>query len=1190
MLKKLELIGFKSFPEKTTFDFTGGIIAVVGPNGCGKSNISDAIRWVLGEHRAKSLRGDKMEDFVFSGTQAKKPMNVAEVSLTLDNSNNFLNLDYQEVTVTRKFYRSGDSEYLLNKTPCRLKDIQEIFMDTGLGKDTYSIISQGEIDKILSASPVERRYLFEEASGILKHKSRKQEALKRLDETRDNLDRVSDIVEELQQQLPGLEEQAEQAKKYQELNNKLTNLEVNLLAHKIEEKRKKWYELDERQKQMDYHIEQKTIDLKKQEAELETDKTKLQQIEKDIESYQQTNISIVSEIEQKQGQDKILDERWENLEKEKQRLAEDQQQLQSQVADIQNKSHDLNNQIESLHLERKSKCNRLRQVEAKIDELSRENQDLDNSKATLIEVINRKQHLEAEYNNQCKEHDRLRHENRELEEEISSHQSRISELEVKTGQLETKHEQKQSKLNEISHNMEARQKQLDERESRHNNLTERINELNRLLQGYKSRYEALTELYKTDSFSRGVQEVIRLKQQDPAKWHDIKGTVSQLLSTDNKYAKAIETALGQSMQNVVTKTDKVAKSVLEYLKQYNKGRATCLPLDNLKPRFLNRNQKQILCNFNITGIGSELVKVSPEYQVIADHLLARVVVVSDLRKGLDISKKLGFSLKIVTLDGELILPGGAMVGGSHKKSSTSGSKLLQNEDQETLEDKISRTQTDLEKLQKSRDTVIEEIKTQKSELEKYSREKHQLELELGSIIKDREKLTEEEQNINEQIEVSKLKKQDKDNQLSALLNDMTNKKQEMKNLQKQEHELREEIDSLESEFAKSSAEYQSLSNEKSQLDIEIGKFDERLKNLNEEKKELDKQLQDYKDYKIPNNSEELEQLEQKISTTISEKKNNKIELDRLYERQGQLSGQLDQMKSDRESLRSKVQEWEAANKTLSQEERELEKQISQLKMQKSRVQNELSTILTRLEEQYQMSYEQAFKYQKPIDNYQDQEGHIKKLQNEMADLGTVNLAAIEEYNRLKERLEFLQAQRSDLQNAEQSLKQLLTEIDNTMKDSFAKTVDEINHAFGSVYKEIYQGGTAYLEYTDKDDLLNTGIEIIAKPPGKKKQILSLLSGGERALTVISLLFSVHQIKPTPFCILDEIDASLDESNLDILTRYLKEYANKTQFIVITHRKKTMLAADRFYGVTMSEPGISQLISVKLDEDDITETA
>ncbi|WP_158212324.1 chromosome segregation protein SMC [Natranaerobius trueperi] len=1192
MLKKLELFGFKSFPNKTTFDFSKGITAIVGPNGCGKSNISDAIRWVLGEQRTKPLRGEKMEDFVFSGTQAKRPMNMAEVSITLDNSTGVLDLDYEEITVKRKFYRSGDSEYFINKTPCRLKDILETFMDTGIGKDTYSIISQGEIDKILSASPEERRYLFEEASGILKHKTRKKEALKRLDDTKGNLARVSDIIEELNYQLPSLREQGQKAKKYKELVEELKLLEVNLLAHRIEEKKSSWYKFDNNQKRLETNLQEITTALRAVESELESTKKNLVDLEKNLEYYQQENVSVVTELEKNQGEEKILGERTENLTNEKTRLIEERSQVTEEIKKAEDKYNQITKQYQTLLEQKDSLTEKLRKLKTELEQMSRNTQNIEEAKGNLIEIINKIQQEKSSYSNLLKDKERLSAEIEELNDDLNSKSQYSTTLNNQMQASQEKNDSIQNRMDELVTKLTTLKTEVTELEKNEDKLHKQENEKKNSLQQYKSRLEMMDEFYDSDGFSQGIRTILKLKKQNPKIWGGVKGTVSQLISVDEPYMKAIEISLGRALQNIVTDTDKTAKDVLEYLKNKKLGRATCLPLDNLSSRTINEKQSKIISKHSVHGIASDLISMDERYQVVAKYLLGRVVIVPSMDIGLALARDLKYSLKLVTIEGEIILPGGAMVGGSLKQNSNNSNSLLKKDNNKsTIQKKINDLNKELTTIHSEKVQTSEKLKQKKSTLENLLSERHQLDLEYREIKKDLERINQEKDRLEEEKEVIELKIKGKRNELSSIEEQLAQSSRKIDSLENNKTKLKQYIEDISDNHDEEQKEYDKMNERKLSLQVDLGKLDERLKKTTEEKQELEVFINNYKDKKLPETLTKIEEIDEKLKKTEKEKIENKNRRQNLLDKQEQISYTLDNLKKQREEVRYQLQEKEDDHKKYAQKEKSLEKELSQIKMKKSRVETELESILERLNEQYELDYEQAFKYKKPIEDFKAHEKNIAKLQKQIKELGSVNVGAIEEYERLEERLEFLQGQQQDLLKAEDSLKRVLSEIDSTMIEKFSKTVDQINKVFDRVFKEVYHGGSAQLQYTDESNLLNTGIDIIAKPPGKKKQNLSLLSGGERALTVIALLFAVHEIKPTPFCILDEVDASLDEKNLEILTEFFSNYSQKTQFIIITHRKTTMLAADRFYGITMSNPGVSQLISVKLDDyNDVTESA
>ncbi len=1185
VLKKLELQGFKSFPQKTVFEYANGITAIVGPNGCGKSNVSDAIRWVLGEQRAKQLRGDTMEDFIFSGTQEKSPMNVAKVSLTLDNSNHLLDFDYHEVTITRKLYRSGESEYFINKTPCRLKDISEIFMDTGIGKDTYSIISQGELDKILSASPEDRRYLFEEASGIAKHKHRKKEALRKLEYTKTNLSRVTDIIEELSVQLPTLKEQSEKAQLYQKMTEEIKTLDTGIIAHKIEEGRGEWYELDKQEKSLTMKYEQHQTEAHTLESQLQEKKSKLADLDHQLEKAQQNNLDIVGQIEKTQGFDNILKERIEHGLREKARLLTEQMTALKKEQAFEKNLTQINTRLSELKDANNRKTEELRSIKETLSSYYQDSDTLEDKKANLIDVINGIQRQKMRVDTLEKDQHRLNRDISELSDSLETNHEHKETLNERFKRSQGQKEEKEKQLTEIMSQTKELEKEIPNLEAEEKQIYQDLNEAKNKLHSLKSKFQMMDEFYNKDTLSKGVKAIMTLKHQGDAKWQGIIGTVQQLIAVPSNYQTAIDVALGRSLQNIVTDSDETAKKVLAYLKQNKLGRTTCLPLNNLRSKSLSRHLLNILEEFPaVEGLASQLLDIDPSYQIVADYLLGRVVVVQSLNEGLKLAKRVQFSIKIVTLDGELILPGGAMVGGSVHKTSQHPSSTSSNDQQrKKIQHEMDRLQETISDLEKQLSETKRNLEENRETLRKLYAQKHDLDLELRDYHKDMERLEHEGVQLEETLETYALKLESKKQERDDGAETLKRVRAEIQELTERKAALEKDIDQLETNSQNFHQEYKQLNEEKLALEVELGKLEERIENVSEDKRELVDDLSDYREKRLPELRTELHELADKIDDTFSKRIDNQAKQEMLYQKQKDLSYKLDQLKDTRANIRDEVENIEEKLKTVNHQGRELDQQLNKVKMHKSRQETQLRNILDRLYEQYQLTFEDIADQKVDSTNLKQYERQMKEKKQELEKLGTVNLGAIDEYQRLNERMHFLRSQREDLLKAEESLKRVLREIDQTMKKNFKETVTQINKAFKKVFREIYQGGTAHLEYTDEQDLLNTGIEIVAKPPGKNKQILSLLSGGERALTVLALLFAVHEIKPTPFCVLDEIDASLDDNNLDILTKFLRNYASRTQFIVITHRQKTMLAADTFYGVTMPEPGVSQLITVKLDD-------
>ncbi len=1182
MLKRLELMGFKSFPQKTTFEFADGITAVVGPNGCGKSNVSDAIRWVLGEQRTKSLRGEKMEDFIFSGTQNKKAMNVAEVAITLDNSSGFIHLDYEEISVKRRFYRSGESEYFINNNPCRLKDVQEIFMDTGIGKETYSIISQGELDKILTANPQERRYLFEEAAGILKYKLRKREALNKLEDTKTNLARVYDIIEELTNQEKPLRAQADEARKYYNLQKALKTLEVNLFCHTIEEKRAKWEDVNEKQEKSEQNLLQLRSKTKKLSGYLQEYKTQLTNLEKDLEMLQREHTNLISQKEKNQSQAEIAYERLKNTRQEKKRLLGEKNQLNQDIHALKIQLEQSNNKKDQLAREKEKEKNKLRVAQDKLAQLTQEDAHLEEQKSSLIEVINAKQRANTQKEN-------LQREKTRLEQEISESQAKLQELQnnskslyERQKNLEKKKEEAEKEQNSLNKEIEMAREQVNQQEKERAKVEDELQKLYQDISSLKSRAQMLEEL-DGNGFSKGVQAVLKKKQKEPENWKKVLGTVSQLISVKRKYTQAIETALGGAVQNIVTEDDRTAQNLLEYLKNEKLGRATCLPLKQLSPRYLNQYQKQVIAQHDIEGFANELIDVKNRYQLMADYLLGRVIVVKNLDFARRLARALKFSLKLVTLEGELILPGGAMVGGA--TANRNNKNILSMEDKNELEKRIDEAKELTKHYEEKRQSFQDQIKRKKDQIKTLYEKIEKQKLDYQENKMELEQLKKEKAQIKEESELIGYKLKEKQSEYDNIKSQLEENCREIETFGNQEKEFKEKIHHLEQQL-KQDEEYQQLNQIITEHEVNLGKLDERLENVNSEGKTLQQRLAKLEHNKLPAYINSIAEAEAKMASISRQRKEIRNKERELNNKEQQISWQIDDLKEKKQGLQSQIETLESKQKEYSAREKELEKETSDGQMHKNRLETEIRNALDRLKEKYHLNYQEAKAYMSEISDYKSHKEKINEVQQELEKLGEVNLGAIKEHERVKNRLTFLKAQRSDLEAAEKSLKKLLLSINTTMRDSFAQTLHQIDQAFQRVFNEIYGGGSAYLKYTDENNLLDTGIEIVAKPPGKKKQVLSLLSSGERALTVIALFFAIHETKPSPFCVLDEVDASLDETNLNVLTEFLRNFAARTQFIVITHRKQTMLAADRFYGVTMSEPGVSQLVSVEFDREDI----
>ncbi|UMZ73330.1 chromosome segregation protein SMC [Natranaerofaba carboxydovora] len=1194
-LKRLELFGFKSFAKKTVFEFSSGITAIVGPNGSGKSNIADAILWVFGEKKAKSLRGEKMEDIIFTGTKEKSPLNMAEVSLTFDNSSNFFDSEYNEINITRRLYRTGDSSYMINKTPCRRKDILEKFMDTGIGKDAYSIISQGQIEQILSAKPVDRRYLFEETAGISKYKSRKEEALRKLENCKNDLVRVSDVLEELKSQIEPLKKQAKKAKKYKKISEMLKKLELRLFAVKIEEKRTKWYDLHEKTEGLDKELSEISAENKKMDANIENLKNKSLHIEKEIEAKNEDNNRVIEEIERNQAQKTIYEDKKNNLRSKIENL---KSELANLDGEIDKKKEGINetdkelDQLEKNYEEQKNK------YDIKVKELAshkegEEDLNLKKLRENLDDVISQKSSLKANKTNQEKELENIREEIKKINDEKSVKDNEVLEQDRFVARLKDKKNDAEKELEDLTHNLDKKEQYLKDLSDKEKELTNKIQELKNHLQEKKSKIQMINE-FKKDyrGFSKGVKEILVKKDKDP-NFSGVLGTVSTLITVSDKYKKAIETSLGGALQNLVVDRDKDAINVINYLKKHKLGRATCLPLDNLAPRKLSIDlEKKATKSKGYLGVAANLLNTEKRFKVVADYLLARVIVMDDIKNALDLAKEINFATRIVTLDGEMVLPGGAMVGGSFSGSNKNSGFLDRDKEINDLKQSINSLNKELESNNKNLSKIVDEKNKLVSELDKIKDNKYNLMVTIKENNKELEGATKELKRLQKELDDISLKEKAKIEKRDEISNNLKKTNEGLRSVEEQENVLYRKQNEIETLSINRKDDKERIEGELSNIQVEMARLTEKIESFKDKSKKDKEDLNILKDKK-----ERLKNDLKESGNTLDEYQTHLKELDKtindLKEKQKDLTKSLQELKQERDNTKEKLLESEQIKNETAQKERKTEKKLNKLNVEKKEIETELKKLLDDLYEKYQLSFDSVLAdntIQKDELDINKTEKQLAKLKQGLDRLQPVNLGAIEEYNNLKSRLEFLQKQKDDLIEAENSLKNIIEDIDGVMKKKFKDTINQVNNTFKDTFKNLFGGGEASLRLTTPQDPLSSGVEIEARPPGKRLQSISLLSGGEKALTVISLLFSILKIKPTPFCILDEIDASLDEKNIYTYTKFLRDFSKKTQFIVITHRKETMQHCDALYGMSMAEAGISKLLSVSLNDDTLNESA
>ncbi|AET60339.1 chromosome segregation protein SMC [Paenibacillus terrae HPL-003] len=1183
-LKRIELAGFKSFADKTEMEFVRGITAVVGPNGSGKSNISDGIRWVLGEQSAKSLRGGKMEDIIFAGSDARKAVNYGEVSLTLDNEDQALPLDFGEVTVTRRVHRSGDSEYFINRQSCRLRDITELFMDTGIGKEAYSIIGQGRIEEILSTRSEDRRGIFEEASGIVKYKSRKKDAVRKLDDTEQNLLRIHDLVSELEDQIGPLKEQSEKAIHYKELRGELKSKEISMYVHQIEQIHTSWSDATSKLALLQQEQLQLSTVVSRHDAMLESDRNELRQLEEQVERLQSDLLQYSEATEKSEGYGELLKERTRNLEANREQLILSLSTSESRHSERKSELDLLNEKLSALTVELDELRERLSDEEAKLigvtGGISQEQEE--SLKGGLLELMNQMAQArnEIRYTDQQKE--ALERRVTRVSDESGKWEAQKAELEQRKKGLETAVQKLGQEISNLrsgyiqgSEKYQALQKMLEESQGT-------VRKWEQKREAQISRRDTMKEMQDDfEGFMLGVKEVLKAARKEAL--HGVHGAVAELIRVPEHLEQAMETALGASMQHIVMENESVSRQAISFLKQRQLGRATFLPMDVIRPRQIGAGERQIVEGAEgFVGIGADLVQYDERYAGIVGSLLGNVVIARTLEDANRIAARCQYRYRVVTLEGDVVNAGGSMTGGSQFKKNAN---LLGRKRQlDQLDQDIMDTEQQIARLRQSAvDTKrqLEETQTRLDELRQGGDVKRGEEQQAAMELKQ---LEHELRHVLEQVAASGQEKKGFD--------------QEIKELEASREEALLKLAALEEEEKKThqaihAAEFARKANEsaKEQLQGELTNLKVREGKLDQERFSLEEQLRrlrgDYdtlgKDSR--QNKTLLASIEADLLTNEQESVKQIENLNQYRLKKEEASQQLEFKRAARSSLSKKLEVAENETKEQRIQLKSVEEQLRQTEIGVNRLDVELENVLKKLSDDYELSYELA-KQRYPIpEDIEGTQAEVQRLKRGISALGEVNLGAIEEYQRVHERYTFLDEQKSDLVEAKTTLYQVIREMDDEMSKRFKTTFDAIRREFGTVFSKLFGGGRADLVLIDPERMLETGIDIVAQPPGKKLQNLQLLSGGERALTAMALLFAILHVKPVPFCVLDEVEAALDEANVVRFAQYLREFSEQTQFIVVTHRKGTMEEADVLYGVTMEEGGVSKLVSVKLDNDE-----
>ncbi|MFB1049601.1 chromosome segregation protein SMC [Paraliobacillus sp. JSM ZJ581] len=1179
-LKKIESVGFKSFAERISVDFVPGVTAVVGPNGSGKSNVTDAIRWVLGEQSAKSLRGTKMEDIIFQGSDTRKPLNVAEVTLVLDNKDQTLPIDYEEVSVTRRVYRSGESEYLLNKQNCRLKDIIDLFMDSGLGKEAFSIISQGKVEEILSSKAEERRTIFEEAAGVLKYKNRKKKAEYKLAETQENLNRVEDIIYEIEGQLDPLKAQASVAKEYLEKKETLKVEEISLLITEIEQLHKDWQAyLNAIEQQKNQDIE-KTTTIQKNEAAVEKERQVIQEMDESIQHLQDYLLTLTQELESLEGNKKLMQERSRHFEENKAQLSSNLETLKAKINVSSEQYNKEKNQLEQLTHTRNEIQEKVQRIESQ----------LANKEENIEEKIEQRK---AEYIDDLNQQAAKRNEKQSVMQQLEHIAFKLKNHKQKFDDQVSSRDALTDNLNEVKTELNAYNIQINKQQEQLERLKEAIQQKkkdyqlsqDKLMQGYqqieklKSRQEMLAEMKEDfQGYFHGVKAVLKARKKGQLK--GIHGAVLELVDIPKQYLTAMETALTTQSQHIVIDHEQSARHAIQWLKRSNNGRATFLPLQTMRPKVIPATLiKQLRNHAGFVGIAADLIEFDQKYYTVIHNLLGNTIFANTLKDATELARLSERRFRVVTLDGDVVNPGGSMSGGAKKNNSQS--LFTREKDLQELNEKITA-------YQKRTLAFEENVKNQKKQVESK-------ELKLEEVRGKIEVLQQTENELQAQYTERTVQLRYINDNMTVYDQESEQIKKDMQRLTEQKQHIEDQLTQMDSNLTKLKDQIEDLTQKQNEdqvnhqvlqdnlheLRIQLAKQDRNVYHQNEKVTNLSDVLEEMNQSKV----ETTKQLEELMAFQTSNNKQQEIEAsikNKELEKQ-ETTTQIQQFRQQRMAKTQQIEDAEREIKTIQNQKQAILEKIQTNEVKANRLDVELENKLHHLQSEYIITFEKAQETYQKADNMEEASREVKLLKRSIEELGTVNIGAIEEYERIEERYQFLTEQQADLNEAKDTLYTVIAEMDQEMQRRFEETFMQIKEEFSYVFQQLFGGGHAALQLTDPNDLLETGVEIKAQPPGKKAQQLALLSGGERALTAIALLFAILRVRPVPFCVLDEVEAALDDANVHRFARYLREYSSNTQFIVITHRKGTMEEADVLYGVTMQESGVSRLVSVKLEE-------
>ncbi|MEF9958378.1 MAG: chromosome segregation protein SMC [Niameybacter sp.] len=1184
-LAKIEIHGFKSFGDAVKLNIPQGITAVIGPNGSGKSNVADAIRWVLGEQSAKTLRGTKMEDIIFAGTEKRKSLGYAEVSMFIKNDDHVLSIEYDEVVIKRRVYRSGESEYFINGSPCRLKDIQELFMDTGIGKEGYSIIGQGQIDKILSSKPEDRRSLFEEAAGIYKYKVRRLEAERKLDKERENLLRIHDIMSEIESRLEPLEKEAEKTKAYWKLKDELKEIDINLYIEEVERIKQDTTRLNENLE----GITQELVATNRQKDEIgekqAASKAKREALFRELEKL----LNHISDLEKEQQHQRsgiqISQERISSIHQLMEQIDKDTKKQQDYKEMMQNEYQVLKVKGTALELEEVTKRERLIKREKEFEEeqkdLEQKEKNLESSKAEVFDKVHQIDLLRSEIDKQSSIEEQMDYRYTQLTEAIQSLNSEITHQEVSV-QVGRKKEK------ETKEALEAAKTTFNALEVQRKTIQETLTELERNWHTNAQKKEQAKrqigwlEQVKNDfeGYYQSVKQVLTLKKQDESKWKGILGITADLIQVPKAYEIAIVTALGGAMQNVVTQTERDAKAMIQLMKQRNISKVTFLPLDTIQTFGAVQDIEALRQEPGFLGLGSEVVTFEALYKPIVANLLGRILIVDDMNNASAIARKYKYRYKIVTIDGEVFHAGGSLSGGASKNNKnnifarTRELKELQElyvqleQETHTLSDRLKEKEAQRETLRIEWEATYKKCESLKETETAIILDIDKGENSLKLTKQSQLQLVEEKLAIEEAKEVASKGKDEVYEKIRALEETIVMDQESLKALEQELEALKNQRESLRNALTEEKIALSTLVQNRKHIEEQLKTLEHNLNNTDEQHLSIverkDSLIKDEK--KIHEVIEEAQVKIQKLGEAIEASKQGKVDLE-----QGRIK------------LEETLASYDQALEKVSERIANLKEENYRLTTKKEMVDLEEKKQSDTMWDQYELTYSACLPFKKDMGPLVEMKKQSDRLRAQIKVIGHVNVNAVVEFDETKTRFEFLSEQRQDIEKAEAGLMELIDQLTAKMHEIFRAQFSVIAENFSYVFQELFGGGMAFLQLVDEENILESGIEIIAKPPGKKLQNMTLLSGGERTLTAIALLFGILKLKPSPFCVLDEIEAALDDANVLRFAEYLGSLSKDTQFIVITHRKGTMERADTLYGVTMQERGVSTVLSIKLEE-------